>query len=92
MCAGGDYDNIQSDYLALQRAKLEIYWRCRLNDNITLNTIPIPGLDVNILFTHAIKNSSNNEQWIIDKYSVDYSETGEMTITAHKYYPYYPIL
>lgn len=92
VCTGGDYDNIQSDYLALQRAKLEIYWRCRLNDNITLNTIPIPWIDVNILFTHAIKNSSNNEQWIIDKYSVDYSETGEMTITAHKYYPYYPIL
>ena len=92
VCTGGDYDNIQSDYLALQRAKLEIYWRCRLNDNITLNTIPIPWLDVNILFTHSIKNSNNNEQWIIDKYSVDYGETGEMTITAHKYYPYYPIL
>lgn len=92
VCTGGDYDNIQSDYLALQRAKLEIYWHCRLNDNITLNTIPIPWLDVNILFTHSIKNSNNNEQWIIDKYSVDYSETGEMTITAHKYYPYYPIL
>lgn len=92
VCTGGDYDNIQSDYLALQRAKLEIYWRCRLNDNITLSTIPIPWLDVNILFTHSIKNSNNNEQWIIDKYSVDYSETGEMTITAHKYYPYYPIL
>jgi hypothetical protein len=92
VCTGGDYDNIQSDYLALQRAKLEIYWRCRLNDNITLNTIPIPWIDVNILFTHAIKNSGNNEQWIIDKYNVDYSETGEMTITAHKYYPYYPIL
>ena len=92
VCTGGDYDNIQSDYLALQRAKLEIYWRCRLNDNITLNTIPIPWLDVNILFTHSIKNSNNNEQWIIDKYSVDYNETGEMSITAHKYYPYYPIL
>lgn len=92
VCAGGDYDNIQSDYLALQRAKLEIYWRCRLNDNITLNTIPIPWIDVNILFTHAIKNSGNNEQWIIDKYNVDYSEMGEMTIIAHKYYPYYPIL
>ena len=92
VCTGGDYDNIQSDYLALQRAKLEIYWRCRLNDNITLNTIPIPWLDVNILFTHSIKNSNNNEQWIIDKYSVDYNETGKMSITAHKYYPYYPIL
>ena len=92
VCVGGDYDNIQSDYLALQRAKLEIYWRCRLNDNISLNTIPIPWLDVNVLFNHAIKNGTNNEQWIIDKYSVDYSETGEMNIIAHKYYPYYPVI
>lgn len=92
VCTGGDYNNIQSDYLALQRAKLEIYWRCRLNDNITLNTIPIPWIDVNILFTHAIKGEEKTEQWMIDKYSVDYSENGEMTIVAHKYYPYYPII
>ena len=92
VCTGGDYNNIQSDYLALQRAKLEIYWRCRLNDNITLNIIPIPWIDVNVLFTHAVKGGENTEQWMIDKYSVDYSESGEMTITAHKYYPYYPII
>lgn len=92
VCVGGEYDNIQSDYLALQRAKLEIYWRCRLNDNISLDIIPIPWIEVNTLFTHAIKNETNTEQWMIDKYSVDYSETGTMTITAHKYYPYYPIL
>ena len=92
VCTGGDYDNIQSDYLALQRAKLEIYWRCRLNDNITLNIVPIPWIDVNVLFTHGTKGSYNTEQWMIDKYSVDYQETGEMTITAHKYYPYYPII
>ena len=92
VCTSGDYNNIQSDYLALQRAKLEIYWRCRLNDTIDLTIIPIPWLEVNVLFNHAIKNSENNEQWIIDKYNVDYSETGQMTIVAHKYYPYYPIL
>ena len=92
VCTGGDYDNIQSDYLALQRAKLEIYWRCRLNNSISLNVIPIPWIEVNTLFTHAIKGGENKEQWIIDKYSVDYSETGEMTIVAHKYYPYYPII
>ena len=92
ICIGGDYNNIQSDELAFQRAKLEIYWRCRLNDNITLNIIPIPWIEVNTLFTHGIRNSENKEQWMIDKYSVDYSEQGEMSITAHKYYPYYPII
>ena len=92
VCTGGEYNNIQSDYLALQRAKLEIYWRCRLNDNIELNIIPVPWIDVNTLFTHAIKGGEIEEQWMIDKYSVDYSETGQMTITAHKYYPYYPII
>lgn len=92
VCVGGDYNNIQSDYLALQRAKLEIYWRCRLNDNIELNIIPIPWIEVNTLFTHAIKGGNTNEQWIIDKYNVNYNETGEMSIVAHKYYPYYPII
>lgn len=92
VCIGGDYDNIQSDYLALQRAKLEIYWHCRLNDNITLNLIPIPWIEVNTLFTHSIKDNNNSEQWIIDSYNVDYTENGTMSITAHKYYPYYPIL
>ena len=92
VCYGGEYENIQSDDLALERAKLEIYWRCRLNDSIVLNTVPIPWIEVNTLFTHAIKDSETSEQWMIDKYSVDYNETGGMTITAHKYYPYYPVI
>ena len=92
VCVGGDYENIQSDELALERAKLEIYWRCRLNDSISLSVIPVPWLEVNTLFTHAVKNGRNKEQWIIDSYSVDYTETGEMSITAHKYYPLYPII
>ena len=92
VCVGGEYDNIQSDYLALQRAKLEIYWRCRLNDTITLSTIPIPWLEVNTLFTHSVKNTNNSEQWIIDNYNVDYTENGTMSITAHKFYSYYPVI
>ena len=63
-----------------------------VNDSIVLNTVPIPWIEVNTLFTHAVKNSEVKEQWMIDKYSVDYSETGEMIINAHKYYPYYPVI
>ena len=56
--SGGDYDNIMSDELALQRAKLEIYWKCRLNDSIALTCIPIPWVDVNIVVSHGPKNST----------------------------------
>lgn len=55
MCYGGEYDNIINDDLALQRANIELYWATRLNDSITLSTLPIPWLDVNILFTHTAR-------------------------------------
>lgn len=92
VCYGGDYDNIMSDELALERAKLEIYWACRLNDTITLTTIPVPWLDVNIVISHAIKNSETVDRYIVKSISVDYGETGSMTITMAKFYPYYPII
>ena len=89
---GGDYENIISDELALERAKLEIYWKCRLNDNITLNTIPIPWLDVNIVISHALKNTEIQNKYIIKSFSVDYGDiSATMSITAISYYPYYPI-
>lgn len=90
VCSGGEYDNIMSDELALQRAQMEIYWRCRLNDKIVLTTLPIPWLDVNVLISHATKHGGD-ATWMIDNISTDYAINGSMTITAHKYYAYYPL-
>lgn len=88
---GGDYDNIISDELALQRAKLEIYWKCRLNDSITIEVVPIPWLDVNILMSHAIKNKESQDTYMIQSFSANYGDVSStMSITASKYYPYYP--
>lgn len=84
VCSGGDYENIQTDELALERAKVEVYWRSRLNDNINLSLVPIPWLDVNALILY------DGKQWMIDKISSDYSPTGAMNITAHCFYPFYP--
>lgn len=90
--SGGEYDNIPSDELALQRAKLEIYWRCRLNDSITLTCLPIPWLDVNIVVSHAMEqNQTSTNNYIIKSFNVDYSESGSMTINAITFYPYYPL-
>ncbi len=90
---GGDYDNITSDTLAQQRAELEGYWKCRLNDNITLNVVPIPWIDVNIVVSHAPKQGNVTNRYIIKSYSVDYgSVSSTMSITMITFYPYYPIL
>ena len=89
---GGDYENIQSDELALERAKLEIYWKCRLNDSITLNVVPIPWLDVNIVVSHAPKDSVEEKRYIIKSYSVDYgSVESTMNVSMVSYYEYYPM-
>ena len=89
---GGDYENIQSDELALERAKIEIYWKCRLNDSITLNIVPIPWLDVNIVVSHAPKNEAEEKRYIIKSYSVDYgSVESTMSVSMISYYGYYPM-
>ena len=90
---GGEYENITSDTLAQQRAELEGYWKCRLNDNITLNVVPIPWIDVNIVVSHAPKQGDVTNRYIIKSYSVDYgSVSSTMSITMITFYPYYPIL
>lgn len=89
---GGDYDNIMSDELALERAKIEIYWKCRLNDSVTLDIIPIPWMDVNIVVSHALKDEEAQNRYIIKSYSVDYSTVGAtMSVSMISYYAYYPI-
>lgn len=90
---GGEYENITSDDLAQQRAEIEGYWKCRLNDNITLNVVPIPWIDVNIVVSHAPKQGDVINRYIIKSYSVDYgSVSSTMSITMITFYPYYPIL
>ena len=89
---GGDYDNIMSDELALERAKVEIYWKCRLNDSISLNIIPIPWIDVNIVVSHAPKDTKTQNKYIVKSYSVDYGNiNATMSVSMISYYAYYPI-
>lgn len=89
VCYSGEYDNITSNDLAKQRADLELYWRCRLNDSISLATIPIPWLDVNIIMSHAMKLHGDQKKYMIQSYNAQYGETNSMTISASSWYPYY---
>lgn len=85
--SGGEYDNIQSDYLAQQRADYELYMRARLQDTISLYTLPIPWLDVNILISHKAKDDDDERIYMIDSISIPGDISGSMIIQAHRYYP-----
>ena len=88
---GGDYSNIYSDYLAKERAKFELYQRCRLQDSITLTMVPIPWLDVHTMISYATKGGDAPVQYLVKSINADYgSANGTMTVNAIKYYPYYP--
>lgn len=89
---GGEYENITSDKLALERAKYELWKATRLQDSITLTSIPNPWLDVNALISHAIRGKSqeNAAQYIIKSISTDYGIEGTQSINAITYYPLYP--
>lgn len=86
---GGEYDNIYSDDLAKQRADFEIYQRARLNDSITMTTVPIPWMDANIVISHRFGQKEIPSKYIVKSFSVDYATGGTMTINAITWYPYY---
>ena len=89
---GGEYENITSDKMALERAKYELWKSTRLQDSITLTSIPNPWLDVNVLISHALRGKSqeNAAQYIIKSISTDYGIEGTQSINAITYYPLYP--
>ena len=86
---GGDYENIQTDDLAYQRAKWEIYRQCRLNDTIQLTTIPIYWAEVNWMVTYTPFGSDTEQQYLIKSISTSLEPDGEQTYELVKYYPYY---
>lgn len=89
VCYGTDYDNIQSDELAEQRAKYELYLRDRLQDTISLYIIPVPWVDVNMLIRHTAKDDTIPKDYMIQTVSYSMGDTTSMSIIANQYYPLY---
>ena len=90
VCSGGEYENINSDYLAKQRAKYELYNYDRLQDKISITCVPIPWLDVNWLMQITLPNKNGNEttdKYLIKNISTTLGVDGLQTIECMKYYP-----
>lgn len=90
--SGGGYENIQSDELALERAKYEIYKHCRLNDTLQLTTVPIYWADVNTKVSYAPQGQKEANQYMVQSIEVDLSPDGQQTWELSRFYPLYPVI
>ena len=88
--SGGDYDNISTNELAMERAQWELYTRCRLNDNLTLTCLPIYWLDVNWLVNITLPTENEVKPFIIKEISISSGTTATQSITLVSYYDFYP--
>jgi len=85
----GEYENIYTTELAYERAKYENWLRGRLNDEIEVEMILIPWMDLNQKIEYTSPVTEEVETWIVQEIKYDF-KTWTMTVTANKFYPYYP--
>jgi hypothetical protein len=88
--SGGDYDNISTNELAMERAQYELYTRCRLNDNLSLTCLPIYWLDVNWLVNITLPTENEVKPFIIKEISISSGTTATQSVTLVSYYDFYP--
>ena len=86
---GGEYENIYTTSLAYERANYENYIACRLQDEIELEMILIPWMDINNKIQYHSPISGDLMTYIVKSISYDFSDW-TMTVIANKFYPYYP--
>ena len=86
---GDEYESIYTSELATERAAYENWKTTRLQDEITLNTIIVPWLDVNKLIEYTSPMTGETIKAIIS--SIDLQPTeGTMSLGLTRFYPYYP--
>ena len=89
---GGEYDNINTNALAQERANWELYSRCKLKDSITLNCLPIYWIDVNKVVKITLPNKKGTletNEYIIKTVNTNFGINGMQSIECMRYYPFY---
>lgn len=89
---GREYENIQNDDLAIQRAKYEIYLRCRLNDVLQLTTVPIYWADVNWKVRYKPLGGTIPREYFVKSIQINLTEQGNQTWELSHFYPLYPVI
>jgi len=88
--AGGEYDNIQTNEQAKDRAEWELYNHARMNDKISLTSVVIPWIDVNQKIEYINENAEISGIFIVKTVSMDLSVGGSMSLECIRWYDYDP--
>lgn len=85
----GEYSNIYSNELANQRARYEIWLSTNIQNNLTLEMMFIPWLDVNTKIEYTDREDSETHSYIVKRINGSFME-GTMTIDIIRFYENYP--
>lgn len=83
----GVYANCITDELAQQRAEYELWKHTNMNNSVTLSTVPLFWLDVNILVEYTLARNQQKNQYIIKSVSYGLSPTDACSVSMIQYYP-----
>lgn len=83
----GDYANCFTDELAQQRAEYELWLRTNMNNSVTLTTIVVPWMDVNILVSYTPERAIEPNLYLIKSVSYGFAPTDTMSINMIQFYP-----
>lgn len=80
-------EQIYNNKLAQDRANYELFLHARMNDEVTLNVVPIPWLnDVNVKIACMSVESNQKEEFLIKSLNIPLNSTDALGITAIKVY------
>ena len=88
---GGEFDNIYTTELALERAYFENWKAARIQDTLKLTTLYVPWLDVNQKIEYRSIATKKVNEYMVNSIQVNL-ETFTMTVNVSRFYPYYPWL
>jgi len=91
VCDGGEYEDIYTTKLALERASYETWKRARVQDTIRLEMLYVPWLDVNQKVRYKSIVTDEEADYLVQSIQVNV-ETFTMYVSLTRYYPYYPWL
>lgn len=87
----GEYADIYTTQLAVERAAYENWKTTRLQDTVELHCVLIPFLDVNQKISYTSPLTGEVKQYLVQEISLDVA-TFTMTLTLMQFYPAFPWL
>lgn len=85
---GGEFDNINSNQLASERAIYENWKNSRLTDDVTITTKLMPFVQPYMKISYKKSNTVDNKDYIVKSVSHDF-DNGTSTISMYTFYPLY---